>query len=323
MTTDTTDPSYWLNWRFFLCALWLLAAMVASAIIAWKFEGSRKSKDKRRGNLQDTVGAVYKDEAWRTSLKVFRPAWLLAYRVIAFGVLLGMLIANVVLDGGGIFYFYTQWTFTLVTIYFGLASLFSIYGCCQCWNDVSGNRDDLVALHTEQGDYVDPMMLNTSKSMNSHEEEPSVHRTAGRWGYALQIIYQMCAGAVMLTDMVFWFIIYPFLTSDTYRLKFMDVTMHSLNAVFLLGDVILNSLRFPFFRIAYFILWTAVFVIFQWILHACVSMWWPYSFLDLSSPYAPLWYLAVGILHLPCYCIFVLIIRMKHFCLSRLFPGTS
>lgn len=80
------------------------------------------------------------------------------------------------------------------------------------------------------------------------------------------------------------------------------VCMHSVNAVFLVGDMILNCMvsfyflsgsttllfvqfpshwmrifssfqRFPFFRIAYFVLWTAAFVIFQWIIHACVSMW--------------------------------------------------
>ncbi|KAG5522148.1 hypothetical protein RHGRI_034359 [Rhododendron griersonianum] len=80
-----------------------------------------------------------------------------------------------------------------------------------------------------------------SKNMNSHEET-RVRKTAGTWGYALQIIYQVCAGAVTLTDCVFWFVLYPFLTSADYRLSFMDVSMHSINAVFLLGDVFLNGL---------------------------------------------------------------------------------
>ncbi|MCL7034443.1 hypothetical protein MKW94_000452, partial [Papaver nudicaule] len=78
--------------------------------------------------------------------------------------------------------------------------------------------------------------------------------------------------------------------------------------------------RFPWFRFAYFILWTAIYVIFQWVIHACVSLWWPYPFLDLSSSYAPLWYLAVGLMHIPCYGVFVLIIRMKHFLWSKWFP---
>ncbi|MED6180765.1 hypothetical protein PIB30_013393 [Stylosanthes scabra] len=81
--------------------------------------------------------------------------------------------------------------------------------------------------------------------------------------------------------------------------------------------------RFPMFRFAYFILWTSIFVIFQWIIHACVSLWWPYPFLDLSSPYAPLWYFAVGVMHIPCYGAFALVVRLKHLWLSRTFPETS
>lgn len=300
--------------------------MVVSAILIWKYEGSKKAKTGGRDNWRDKVGTLYKDEAWKTSLKVVHPAWLLAYRVIGFNLLLSLLIANVVRDGGGIFYFYTQWTFTLVTIYFGLASLFSIYGCCRCCHEVGDDGVDCVALDADQGNFAAPkleendMMQNRTKARSSYIETRG-RETAGTLGYVFQIIYQVSAGAVMLTDCVFWFIIYPFLTSADYKLGFMDVSMHSVNVVFLLGDVILNGLRFPFFRIAYFILLTGIFVICQWIIHACVSMWWPYPFLDLSSPYAPIWYLAVGFLHLPLYSIFALIVRMKHFCLSRLFPN--
>ncbi|KAA8529599.1 hypothetical protein F0562_034301 [Nyssa sinensis] len=325
MTTDTTDPSYWLNWRFLLCAIWILTSMVVAAILIWKYEDFNKLKWERRDNQHEKVGSLYKDEAWRTCLKVIRPAWLLAYRITAFSVLLALLITNVVIDGGGIFYFYTQWTFALVTTYFGLASTFSMLGCCQCRSEVGGDGVDRVDLDAEQGTYMaltvgeNETMSNVSKNLNTHVE-PRVHKPAGKWGYAFQILFQICAGAVMLTDCVFWFIIYPFLTSEDYKLNFLIVSMHSINAVFLLGDVILNCLRFPFFRIAYFVLWTSIFVVFQWIVHACVSMWWPYPFLDLSSPYAPVWYLLVGLLHFPCFGIFALIMKLKHFWLSRLCP---
>ncbi|OWM71524.1 hypothetical protein CDL15_Pgr005711 [Punica granatum] len=70
----------------------------------------------------------------------------------------------------------------------------------------------------------------------------------------------------------------------------MTVNVHTLNFALLLGDTALNCLRVPWYRISYFILWTSAFVIFQWVLHACFSVWWPYPFLDLSSPYSPLWY---------------------------------
>ncbi|KAF3524526.1 hypothetical protein F2Q69_00051318 [Brassica cretica] len=47
---------------------------------------------------------------------------------------------------------------------------------------------------------------------------------------------------------------------------------------------------YPEILIVYLVEWTGVFVLFQWIVHACVSFWWQYPFLDLSSPYVPLWY---------------------------------
>ncbi|KAL7168252.1 hypothetical protein ACSBR2_038648 [Camellia fascicularis] len=76
-----------------------------------------------------------------------------------------------------------------------LASLFSIYGCCQYCNDVGGDGVDRVALDAEQGTYVPPAleedvnMLNMSKSLNSLEE-PRVCKTAGICSYVFQIIYQ-------------------------------------------------------------------------------------------------------------------------------------
>ncbi|CAL5336228.1 unnamed protein product [Camellia sinensis] len=73
----------------------------------------------------------------------------------------------------------------------------------------------------------------------------------------------MNAGVVVLTDCVFWFIIVPFLAIKDYDLNFLIINLHTINAVFLLGDTTLNCLRFPWFRIAYFFLWTAVYVHFK------------------------------------------------------------
>lgn len=69
----------------------------------------------------------------------------------------------------------------------------------------------------------------------------------------------MTAGAVMLTDSIYWIIIFPFLTMRDYSLDFLTVNMHTLNAVLLLGDTALNCLPFPWFRVSYFILWTGFF----------------------------------------------------------------
>ncbi|KAJ9549560.1 hypothetical protein OSB04_022103 [Centaurea solstitialis] len=389
MADDTTALSYWLNWRFFLCALWILIAMIAATVLIIKYEvfNKKTSRIKDREHDVEPIGILYEDETWRTSLKALHPAWLLVYRLIAFGVMLALLIASLILNKADIFFFYTEWTFALVTFYFGLASSFSIYGCYRYRNGAGDGNINRAILDTERGTYVAP---------SEGESETHVRETAGMWGYFFQIVFQnsvsigvifialslksfltlslisqISAGAVGLTDSVFWFIIYPFLTPASYSLNFnrIGVGSYTLIPSFLLchfeGTFVLSNTvgcyhafcqrhspscrcgsespgklhlpkfypisitvhlcyltRFPFFRLAYFGLWTCVFVIFQWILHACVDMWWPYSFLDLSSPLAPIWYLGVGLIHLPAFGIFALIVRGKQLLLSR-FSGRN
>nr|AFK35713.1 unknown [Medicago truncatula] len=232
MTPDTNTLSYWLNWRFFICAIFLLLTMGLGSFLIWKYEEFNKSRNERvEEGRRETVGLLYEDEAWNTCVKGIHPNWLLSYRISSFFVLLGLLTANVVVDGGGIFYFYTQWTFTLVTIYFALASCFSFYRSCFNHNEFEGNT-----LDRERGTYVAPTLDGISDipvlSKSSYSNRESLNRnTAGVWGYIIQILFQTCAGAAMLTDLVFWLVIYPFMTSKDFRLDIFTVGMHSVNAV--------------------------------------------------------------------------------------------
>ncbi|KAL6577888.1 hypothetical protein OROMI_010216 [Orobanche minor] len=206
MTADTTAPNYWLNWRFLLCAVWILVAMVFAALVIWKYEGYNKSKNRTNGNPGKTGRCLYKGQAWGTCGGSTHPVWLLAFRVVAFCTMLALILADTIVHSVGIFYFYTQWTFTLVTIYFGLGSSLSIYGCLNHWNKV-----DLESVDCEDKHTID-------RSLN--EDDDFYCKIASVWEYALQIVFQMCAGAVALTDAVFWIIIYPFLTDKDYKLSF-------------------------------------------------------------------------------------------------------
>ncbi|KAI3948274.1 hypothetical protein MKW92_035262 [Papaver armeniacum] len=303
------------------------AALVIASYLIWKYEGSNRVRVKSQ--------ELYEDEGWRPCFKDLHPAWLMAFRIIGFVVLLALLVANAIVDGGRTFYFYTQfsalllclvlcmWTFALVIIYFGLGFVISVNGCYKYRNRVVAVHVE--ALDAKRGNYISPRHVenvNGSNAMNSSvlHEQHSDRKHAGILVYAFQITFQMSAGAVMLTNVVFWFVMVPILTIKDYKLKPMVVIMHSMDAVFFLADAALNSMSFSWFRISYFILFSAIYVIFQWVIHACISLWWPYPFLDVSSSYAPLWYLAVGVVHIPCYGVFVLVIRMKHLLWSKWFP---
>lgn len=111
MGADTTTSSYWLNWRVFSCSVWILISMGLASYIITKYEGPLRRKFRNREDNEDDDdygGVVYDDELWKPCLKGIHPAWLMTFRIFAFFVLLILIILNAVVDGGSIFYYYTQ-----------------------------------------------------------------------------------------------------------------------------------------------------------------------------------------------------------------------
>ncbi|KAJ9540562.1 hypothetical protein OSB04_027068 [Centaurea solstitialis] len=332
--SDSTRLSYWLTSEFLLCLLSVLTSVTIASYLIWKYEG------------KDNTERAHNGEEWLPCWKGLSPVWLLAFRIIAFCLLLAVVIADVVTHGNNLFYYYTQWTLMLTTIYFLFGSLLS---ACGCFWKVKIYNARSIDIEAEQGIHASLIHAGKERAVSQHGESYFLQK-APFWGHVFQIVYQMTAGAVMLTDGVYWIAIFPFLTLVEYEMGFLTVVVHSLNLVLLLGDTAINRLvalpslicftnvfpfpyigtlkmisyslfqRFPWYRIAYFILFTALYVIFEWIVHACTVTWWPYPFLNVSEHNAALWYWVVAILHLPCYALFWLLVKVKYLILSRWFP---
>jgi len=81
---------------------------MVAAILLWKYEGPNSQSEEGDETRLKALGTLYDDEAWRPCLNTIHPAWLLAFRVLSFFLLLALLITNAVIDGAGIFYYYTQ-----------------------------------------------------------------------------------------------------------------------------------------------------------------------------------------------------------------------
>lgn len=211
------------------------------------------------------------------------PAWLLSIRFLLFAVLCVVLALDVLYSGPSVFVFYTEWTFTLVIIYFGMATIVSVRGCLRYY------LKKPICAGVERDTSIDIV------------------------GNLMQVVYQTCGGAVVITDIIFWCVIVPFLPDVHLRLNLLMVCMHTLNAITLLIDTSINTLPFAWFGLAYFVLWSCCYVIVQWLVHAFgFTTWWPYPFLAPSTPWAPLWYFCLAVIHIPCYGFYWLLVHVKN-----------
>ncbi|XP_071704389.1 uncharacterized protein [Rutidosis leptorrhynchoides] len=143
-------------------------------------------------------------------------------------------------------------------LYFWIGFLLSSYGCYKHFH--------------EDSDFIGPRERT---------------KVADFWTRYLQIIFQMQAGAMVLALSIFWAAKILPLVRNTSNMD--SICIHSVNLLLMLVETALNNLRFPWFRIAYFMLLTWTFTIFYWIFLSGTTLGSPYTFLSMSSPFSPLW----------------------------------
>ncbi|XP_022159068.1 uncharacterized protein LOC111025507 [Momordica charantia] len=296
---------YWVRWQVPVCAL----VIAIPSVFALKF--IRKSM----------AEPLLLSDLWATHWRRLSPLWLLLYRAFAFVCCVQLLYEIVALHGPFVFFFYTQWTMALVAIYFALGTIVSAYGYWYPSRKTQSKNEEGSKLLEKD---LKKNKIATSRSNGDNvvelQNKYAQQEKAGYLGTLMQMSYLASAGASVLTDVVFWCLLVPFLLGENFQVNLLIGSIHTLNAVFLLGDTALNSLSFPVGGFAYFVVFGGLYVVFQWSVHACCVNWWPYPFFELSTPWAPLWYFALAVIHIPCYGLYALIVKAKYSLLPRLFP---
>ncbi|KAK6118144.1 hypothetical protein DH2020_048128 [Rehmannia glutinosa] len=240
---------YWLQWQVLVCAL----IFILPTAIAIRF--LRKRGDDRKDELKPS-------DLWAPCWKNLHPRWLLFYRAFAFAAMAFLLYQTVAAFG------------FFVDFCIGHGLLCSMIHARK--PDESGEGDKFLKKNSEEKERKGFIKLELN-------HDPRPNEQLGFLENLLQIVYQTCAGAVMLTDIVFWCLLLPFMTGENFQLTLLIGCMHSVNAVFLILESALNRL---------------------WVLHACCFT----------------WYLALALVHIPCYGLYVLLTKAKLAGLSRMFP---
>ncbi|XP_004496037.1 uncharacterized protein [Cicer arietinum] len=320
------------EWYDFVCFGIVGVSILGALWILWNKEGSSASQPDF-DNLVDTsetllvaspspdnrlpIGHITTFQLWTSCWRGVHPVVLLATRFFSFLTLFILLSLDLRQYDATIFYYYTEWTLTLVVMYFGLGTIVSAYGCWKLLNKPPLQNGENRTEFMRTRDFETKSSVFRFQSLYVKEDSK---QKAGFWGYLMQITFQTSAGAVILTDIVFWCVIVPFLSISRFKLNMLMGCMHTMNALFLLLDTLLNNLSFTWFRLAYFVLWSCSYATFQWVIHACGFIWWPYPFLELNTTWSPLWYICLAIVHIPCYGMYWLIVKAKINILPRFFP---
>ncbi|RXH68363.1 hypothetical protein DVH24_030696 [Malus domestica] len=198
-------------WYDFVCFAIVGVSFVAALWVIWRKEGA--SKRFEDSTMYDSLlvtrpeshvfvsalpkGHVSTSQLWTSCWKGIHPGWLFASRFVSFLALAGFLAWDLVKWSPSIFTYYTEWTFTLVMIYFALGTLVSGYGCWLSLNKPptgNGTRTEALRREVEENNgtantYRQKGNNGTIKLQSQYALEEIQKRT-GFWGYLMQIAFQ-------------------------------------------------------------------------------------------------------------------------------------
>ena len=205
------------------------------------------------------------------SLPVF-----VVYRLIVVAYNLAWLIYNIYLFGGKLFIFLTNWSFTVLSIYFIYATTLS---CIALYNDVKEQRGtaprrDEPSVEIEMGP-VDDSYGAIDREDGVREKDNLQLRHKLLW-----FIYVISATGAIWITVGYWTVL---VGDDVVDAN--NITKHGLNSVFMVLDTFLSSIPVRFLHFLYVLLYFIIYIAFSvvyWLLDGTNNQGKPYIYSALN-----------------------------------------
>ncbi|KDO20577.1 hypothetical protein SPRG_13608 [Saprolegnia parasitica CBS 223.65] len=116
--------------------------------------------------------------------------------------------------------------------------------------------------------------------------------TVTREGAHLNSLFSICFANSLLVIVVYWGFLY------NPNMRWYSYIQHGGNTLLFLIEFALNGFLVQGTDVIYVSLFPAIYAIFIWISNATwLNGWWPYRFLAMETPVAPLWYIGIFLGH--------------------------
>jgi hypothetical protein len=196
---------------------------------------------------------------------------LLIWRIVRFGFFFGNnFIYGFINKGVGTAAYFSNWNIYLTCLFYFLASIASIIGITH----EHAFQDHLLRMRSQKGDIP--------------ETEPFWSESLTKFGYALQILFEIGGSTAFFITVV------SFTTVDPSFRSYWNVSEHFLTSVTFVVELYLNNMLIRWEHVLFTITWGLIYLIFVWpMVRTGAITGWPYFFLKTDKVTVFGWYIVL------------------------------
>jgi len=190
--------------------------------------------------------------------------------------------------------YFTIWSYIMLTLYFIVSSIVSIYSVYADRNTLAIPREVHVTAPQDEegftGSSVEPP--SDIRSTEVLDRELVRNRAAGEqegeslpWYMVIQwILYNIALPNAILVTIIYWSVLYPMLTAHGFNTSLLDVCLHGLNTLAMITEQYLSAIPTRLLHVIYPMTYAIIYGIFSGILYGVDKIvLYPYV-LDWSQP---------------------------------------